>query len=176
MRVRYNRMTRWLRLPGMRRVGTVLGGAVLLVALVGCAGRQDGVGFGGAPDPAPPASSEAQPEPIPGNPTPPTGGGALPAVQVDAAALPDGHPRLVWTLDDGHTVGVYGQEGGCSQVRADLLEQTASTIRIDLVETIPTTGPCTMDLRFPPLSVQLDEPLGQRTVLLERRTVGPPTR
>ncbi len=160
----------------MRRVGAVLGGAVLLTALVGCADRQDGLGFGGVPDPAPPPdSSEAAPQPIPGNPTPPADGIALPAVQVDAAGLPDGHPRLVWTREDGRTVGVYGQEGGCSRVRADLLEQTDSVIRIGLVETIPTTGPCTMDLRFPPLSVQLDEPLEQRTVLLERRTVGPPS-
>lgn len=159
----------------MRRVGTILGGAVLLAALVGCADRQEGVGFGGAPDaPHPPVSSGTAPEAIPGKPTPPRGGTALPAVQVDAAALPDGHPRLVWISERGRVIGVYGQEGGCSRVRADLLEQTATQIRIDLVETIPTTGPCTMDLRFPPLSVQLDEPLGQRSVLLEGRTVGPP--
>lgn len=155
-------------------MGTAAGAAVLLAAL-GCADWQEGVGFGDAPDPAPPsASSENSPEPIPGNPTPPAGGTALPAAQVDATALPDGHPRLVWTRNGGRTVGVYGQEGGCSQVRADLLEQTATVVRIDLVETIPTTGPCTMDLRFPPLTVRLDEPLGQRSVLLERRTVGPP--
>ncbi|MPZ64960.1 MAG: hypothetical protein GEU83_05425 [Pseudonocardiaceae bacterium] len=156
-------------------MGAVVGGAVLLAALVGCADRQDGARFGGAPHPAPPPdSAEAAPQPIPGHPTPPAGGVVLPAVQVDAAALPDGHPRLVWTGDEGRTVGVYGQEGGCGRVRADLLKQTDSVIRIGLVETIPTTGPCTMDLRFPPLSVQLDDPLEQRTVLLERRTVGPP--
>lgn len=160
----------------MRRVSEVLGGAVLLAALVGCADRQEGVGFGGAPDTAPPpSSSEPSPEPIPGNPTPPAGGTAVPARQVDAAALPDGHPRLVWTRDGGRTVGVYGQEGGCSSVRADLLEQSGTAVRIGLVETIPTTGPCTMDLRFPPVSVRLDEPLGERTVLLESRTVGPPS-
>lgn len=151
------------------------GGVVLFAALAGCADRRDGGEFAAAPDPAPPPdSSEAASRPMPGDPSPPAGGVTLSAVQVDAAALPDGHPRLVWTRDDGRTVGVYGQEGGCGQVRADLLEQTESVVRIDLIETIPTAGPCTMDLRFPPLSVQLDEPLEQRTVLLERRTVGPP--
>lgn len=157
----------------MRRVGTVLGGAALLAALAGCADQREGVGFGGAPDTAPPSSTA--PPSIPGNPSPPPGGTAISAVQVDATALPDGHPRLVWTSGNGHVVGVYGKEGGCGQVRADLLEQTATQVRIELVETIPTAGPCTMDLRFPPLSVQLDEPLGQRTVVLERRTVGPPS-
>jgi hypothetical protein len=158
---------------GMRRVGRVLGGAVLLAALAGCADQPEGVGFGGAPDAAP-LSSQTAPPPIPVTPTPPPGGAMIPATQVDATALPDGHPRLLWTREDGRVVGVYGQEGGCGQVRAELLAQTATQVRIELVETIPTTGPCTMDLRFPPLSVQLDEPLGQRTVLLERRTVGPP--
>jgi len=33
-----------------------------------------------------------------------------------------------------------------------------------------------MDLRFPPLTVLLDEPLGDRTVVLERRQIGPPGR
>jgi hypothetical protein len=157
----------------MRRVGTVLAGAALLAALAGCADQREGVGFGGAPDTAP-SSPQTAPPSIPGKPAPPPGGAVIPAAQVDATALPDGHPRLVWTREDGRMVGVYGQEGGCSQVRAELLAQTATQIRIELVETIPTTGPCTMDLRFPPLSVQLDEPLGQRTVQLERRTVGPP--
>lgn len=154
-------------------MGRVLAGAALLAALVGCGDQREGVGFGGAPDAARPSPPTAPPS-IPGNPVPPPGGTAIPAAQVDATALPDGHPRLVWTREDGRVVGVYGQEGGCSRVRADLLAQTATQIRIELVETIPTTGPCTMDLRFPSLSVRLDEPLGQRTVLLERRTVGPP--
>ncbi len=161
----------------MRRVGTVLAGAALLAVLAGCADQREGVGFGGAPDPAPhsaPPSPQIALPSIPGDPVPPPGGAALPAAQVDATALPDGHPRLAWTREDGRVLGVYGREGGCSQVRAELLAQTATQVRIELVETIPTTGPCTMDLRFPPLSVQLDEPLGQRTVLLERRTVGPP--
>lgn len=152
----------------MRRA---LGGAALLAALAGCADLPEALGFGGGPGAS--ASSGPTPEPVPGRPTPPPGGSVLPAVQVDATALPEGHPRLVWTRAGGRVVGVYGQEGGCGRVRAELLEQAGPQIRIELVETIPTTGPCTMDLRFPPLSVQLDEPLGERTVVLERRTVRP---
>ncbi|MQA14374.1 MAG: hypothetical protein GEV09_09415 [Pseudonocardiaceae bacterium] len=158
----------------MKRVGAILAGTALLAALGACADRPAGVGFGGAPEPAPPGSAAPAPEPPPGGPTPPPGGIALPAAQVDATALPDGHPRLVWTEQGGTVVGLYGQEGGCSRVRAELTEQATRNVRVELVESIPTTGPCTMDLRFPPLFVRLDEPVGDRTVVLERRTVGPP--
>ncbi len=70
-------------------------------------------------------------------------------------------------------VGFYGQEGGCTQVHADVREQTPRMVRIVLVEVTTSSGPCTMDLRFPPLAVQLDAVLGDRTVVLERQTIGP---
>jgi hypothetical protein len=51
-----------------------------------------------------------------------------------------------------------------------VLEQTASTVKIELLETLPLTKEmCTMDIRFPPLTVQLSEPLGERTVVLTSR-------
>lgn len=155
----------------MRRVGTLLAGLAVLGVLGACGGEPEGVGFGGAPP-----SASAAPPPVPDGPTAPPGGEAIPAGQVDAAALPEGYPRLVWTQEGGSVVGAYGQEGGCTRVRADLVEQTAELVRIRFVEVTPTTGPCTMDLRFPPLTVPLGEPLGDRTVLLEREQIGPPGR
>ena len=58
-------------------------------------------------------------------------------------------------------------------MHADLREQTLRLVRVALVEITAKSSPCTMDLRFPPLAVQLDTPLGDRTVILERQTFGP---
>lgn len=157
----------------MRHVGTLLAGVVVLGVLGACGGQPEGVGFGGAPQPS---EAPLSPPPAADGPIPPPGTERVRAAQVDATALPEGYPRLVWTSEDGTELGAYGQEGGCTQVRADLVEQTAETVRIMFVEVTPTTGPCTMDLRFPRLTVLLDEPLGDRTVVLERRQIGPPRR
>ncbi|MGH4018496.1 MAG: hypothetical protein ACRDT0_04475 [Pseudonocardiaceae bacterium] len=163
----------------MRRVGTALVWTVLIAVLAGCAERPEGIGSGGAPEPdTPPVSSDLGAPtglpPVPDGPTPPPGGRELPAVQVDATGLPEGYPRLVWTEQGGTVVGAYGQGGGCTDVRAELADQTPQILRVTLVEVTTSSGPCTMDLRFPPLRVPLDAPLGERVVILQRQTVGPP--
>ena len=90
--------------------------------------------------------------------------------KLDTNALPADHPRTVWTQGDGKTVGVVAQEGGCGKASASVLEQSASSVKIELVETLPLDKQmCTMDIRFPPLTVQLSEPLGERTVALTSR-------
>lgn len=110
--------------------------------------------------------SEVPPGTPPGE-IPPDG---KPVTKLDASALAPDHPRTVWTQGDGKTVGVVGQEGGCGKVSASVLEQNASTVKIELLETLPLTKQmCTMDIRFPPLTVQLSEPLGERTVALTSR-------
>ncbi len=169
--VLHNRSHRPFRPLPMRHVGTLLAGVMVLGA---CGGEPEGVGFGGAPQPS--EAVPPSPPPAADGPIPPPGTERVGPAQVDATALPEGYPRLVWTSEGGTGLGAYGQEGGCSQVRADLVEQTTETVRIIFVEVSPTTGPCTMDLRFPPLTVLLDEPLGDRTVVLERRQIGPPGR
>jgi len=146
---------------------------VALGALGACGGESDGVGFGGAPPP----STQDDPVPqVPDGPIPPPGGQSLPAEQVDGSALPEGYPRLVWTQENGSVLGAYGQEGGCSVVRANLVEETPEAVHVRFIEFTPTTGPCTMDLRFPPLTVPLAEPLGDRTVVLMREVSDPPGR
>ncbi|HEY2763659.1 MAG TPA: hypothetical protein VGJ13_06550 [Pseudonocardiaceae bacterium] len=112
-------------------------------------------------------------EPRPDWPAPPAGGRALPAQQIDASALPEGYPRLVWTEGDEHTVGAYGQEGGCTAVHAELHDQTAKLVRMTFAEVTTSAGPCTMDLRFRTLTVALDAPLAGRTVVLEHQTPQP---
>ncbi|MGH3889261.1 MAG: hypothetical protein ACRDSZ_22335 [Pseudonocardiaceae bacterium] len=142
-----------------------------------CSHRADQVGFGGYPQRPVPvygtSAATAGEEVVPDWPAPPAGVRTLPSDQIDSSALPPDYPRLVWTQGDGRRVGLYGQEAGCTHVHAGLRRQTPRLIRVALVEVTPKSGPCTMDLRFPLLAVQLDAPLGDRTVVLERQTFGP---
>ncbi|MFB9430801.1 hypothetical protein [Streptoalloteichus tenebrarius] len=145
------------------------------LVLVGACGEQrPEIGFG-APPAGGSSSTSATSEPpdadVP-TPKPPGGGRALPQDRVDASALPDGYPRLVWLEgEDGKTLGAYGQEGGCGRVDAKVTEQTPQRVRILFTETVPTSGPCTMDLRYPPRTVTLDAPLGDRQVVLLQQRV-----
>lgn len=163
-------------------MGSAVAGLAVFGVLTACGAQPEDVGFGGQPSvqPQPPSAAVLSPpgsRPVPaqpgagvnpGWPGPPADGVEVPAGQVDAATLPEGYPRLVWTEDDGGVVGAIGQEGGCTQVHAELREQTPQLIRFAFVEVTTSPGPCTMDLRFRPLTVQLDAPLGERTVVLTR--------
>ncbi|SEQ71144.1 hypothetical protein SAMN05216188_104403 [Lentzea xinjiangensis] len=112
------------------------------------------------------SSSEAPPDIAPGE-MPPDG---KPVTKLDTNALSPEFPRTVWTQGDGRTVGLIGQEGGCGKASASVLEQSTSAVKIELVETLPLDKQaCTMDIRFPSLTVQLSEPLGERTVALTSR-------
>ncbi|MCK2240383.1 MULTISPECIES: hypothetical protein [unclassified Crossiella] len=146
----------------MRRLATVVSaGAALVLALSACA--EPTAGFGGQPTP-PPSSAQPTPEPGP-EMDPPAGGKPLAKNKADLSALPADFPKRVWTEGDGTVVGTFGKEGGCSKVRADLTEQTDTGVKITLVETTPANSEaCTMDLRFPPVTVKLAKPLGERTV------------
>jgi hypothetical protein len=92
----------------------------------------------------------------------------VPAAQTDFSALPAGYPHEVWVSADGRTLFARGQEGGCDRVHGEVREQTAQRVMVSLVKTqSPPRGQmCTMDIRYPVVSVPQDEPLGQRTVLL----------
>lgn len=160
----------------MRRLGgTVLGAAAVLLA-VAC-GQQDEVGFGGQPptttEPSPPPASTRPippaPTPDPVNPAPPAGAQAVATPKVDASSLPEGYPRIAWTEGDGTAVGAYGvASGGCVEVRGELGEQNAQRVVLRLVEVTTSTGPCTMEIRYLPVTIKLAAPLGERTVVLQR--------
>lgn len=151
---------------------------MLACGLAGCADEPDRVGFGGAPpQPIPSATPSSSPTavvpPPPGAAAPPPGGIAVSTEQVDASRLPRGYPRVVWTEHGGTVLGAYGQGGGCTQVGGEVAEQGAA-VRMMLVEVTVSSGPCTMELQYPPVTVRLDVPLGERTVVLDRREVSPP--
>ena len=152
----------------MRHIGTVVGTGVLLLVISACGSAQNaGTGAGGGPTlPTATSPSEVPPGVAPGE-IPPDG---KPVTKLDTNALSSEYPRTVWTQGDGKTVGVIAQEGGCGKASASVLEQSASVVKIELVETLPLDKmACTMDIRFPPLTVQLAEPLGERTVALTSR-------
>ncbi|QGK69469.1 hypothetical protein GIY23_07995 [Allosaccharopolyspora coralli] len=152
----------------MRRLHTALGAGVLLLAVTACADQSPDVGFGGEP-PAPPAQQG------PVEPKPEQERQAVPPDAVDASKLPESYPTDVWTQDNGKAVVATGQEGGCSKVHAEVAEQNDQQVRIVLVDETPEpAGACTMDLRYPPVAVALDEELGDRTVVLEQRDVKVP--
>ena len=155
----------------MRRIATVVGTGALLLAMAACGSE---VGFGGQPSNKPPASSTpGQPtsDPNVAIPKPPEGGTAIPDKQLDPASQDmDGYKRLVWTKDNGATLGTYGREGGCSKVTGEAVEQTDKSIKLLLTEKVPAKPQaCTMDMRYPPVEVKLAKPLGERTVSVEQR-------
>jgi hypothetical protein len=82
-----------------------------------------------------------------------------------------------WTTGDGRTVGTYAQEGGCGRSEAKPTAQTDQQVTILLMEVIPKPDSrtmCTMDIRYPKVSVTLDAPLGERRIVLERTQVVQP--
>ncbi len=162
----------------MRSLGTAIGtGALLAAVLVGCASGQSGevgAGAGSGPtlttEPAP-TTSPVEAEPDPGfDSAVPQGGVEVPASQLNASALAEGSPRTAWTEDGGLVLGAIGQEGGCGTSRMEIVEQNEQQVIAVLVETLSGADEiCTMDIRFPPLTAKLDQPLGERAVVLQAR-------
>ncbi|NUT50572.1 MAG: hypothetical protein HOV94_25180 [Saccharothrix sp.] len=154
----------------MRSLGTAVGAGVLLVVLAACA-TSTPVGPGAT---GPVLTTSAEPSTTPSEPefeSPvPPGGTEVPAARLDAAAVPEGQPTTTWTEGDGTVLGVIAQEAGCGKASVEVAEQNAQAVTLVLVETTPLDQQvCTMDIRYPPLTVKLDAPLGERTVVLTTR-------
>ncbi|RKT53409.1 hypothetical protein [Saccharothrix australiensis] len=156
----------------MRSLGTAIGaGALLLVVLTGCASTQPSLdaGSGGPTLTTAPSSPSPTTEPEFESPVPP-GAKEVPPDKLDASAVPEGTPRTVWSEGDGSTLGLIGQEGGCGKAGVEIAEQGPQTVKLVMVETTPADAEvCTMDIRYPPLTAQLDAPLGERSVVLSTR-------
>lgn len=154
----------------MRSLGTAVGAGVLLVVLAACATSTPvGSGNGGPTLTTSAAPTSPSGEPEFESPVPP-GGVEVPADRVDASAVPEGNPTTTWTEGDGSVLGVIAQEAGCGKASVEVAEQNAEAVKLVLVETTPSDQPvCTMDIRFPPLTVKLDAPLGDRQVVLSTR-------
>jgi hypothetical protein len=157
----------------LTQLGTAVGAGVLLLLGSACGSTQGN----GEPAAAPPAASSTQAPPAAGGiqpdrqpaRTPPDGATAVPAAQIDYTKLPKGYPQLVWVDGAGTSLGAVAQEGGCGRVQAEISDQAADKVILTLVEVQPAKPrPCTMDLRYPKVSAQLEQPLGARTVVVQR--------
>lgn len=161
-------------------------GAVLL-AVAGCAepGSSGATASeSGGPDPTAPRTGEphtgrdgpsdvapaVEPEDRPGEARIQEGE-PLPEDRVDGRALPENHPRKVNLASSGTVLAIVATESGCGRAAAELVEETARHVIVELSETQPESPGevmCTMDIRHPTVRVALAEPLGQRDVVLRR--------
>ncbi|MCE7009639.1 hypothetical protein LWC34_43555 [Kibdelosporangium philippinense] len=133
----------------------------MLLALSAACGAQTQTGSAPPPSELP---SESSPTSEPELPAP----GAKLVTKLDAAKLPEGYPRKVWTEGDGSRIGVTAQEGGCTRASVEIGEQSAEKVVLTMVETSPSTEQmCTMDIRYPTFTVNLNAPLAERPVILD---------
>ncbi|WP_410575060.1 hypothetical protein [Amycolatopsis sp. cmx-4-61] len=152
------------------------GTGALLLMVTACAGRGTPTNQPAGDVSTPAASSSASVLPAPPEPNPPgkprltvpEGSAPVPARQIDATALPAGFPREVWTANGGTVLDIRAQEGGCGHALGEAVEQAADHVVVNLSETKAQTNQmCTMDIRYPVISVALAAPLDQRTVVLK---------
>lgn len=153
---------------------------LVLLAATACGEQGGGVqpGSGGAPSSseaaptAPTIPATELPPVMPGGPRqmqPPADTTPVPASRVDSAALPSDFPREVFVSADGRQLFIRAEEGGCGRAAAEVAEQNAQQVVVDLVESRSNLAGqmCTMDIRYPVVSATLSDPLGERTVVLK---------
>jgi hypothetical protein len=142
----------------------LVGIAALALLVAGCGGQQ-------AQSHTLPVVSTASGNPsAPDLPNAHLPAGAVPvaASKVDARALPTGYPRLVWTQGNGGTVGFFAEQGACTTVSASVTGQTDQAVTVRLVLSQPaSTKPCAQYLLNKEMTVNLDRPLGSRTVIMQ---------
>lgn len=121
------------------------------------------------PAPSPPVSIEN------GEPVVPAGVTQVPSAQVDASAVPEyyDHRGVVWSFDDGRALQAFAMAtSGCDGAEASLTGETSAEVRIELrplpqAQGGPADGKmCTTVMTPRPVTVALDAPLGDRTVVL----------
>lgn len=157
----------------MRHLGTIAGAGILMLLVAGCAGGGPSAAVqpGGLSTSSPTATSRPGTVPGPAFPGVQLPAGATPVAgnQVVTSSLPASFPRTVWTAKGGGELGFYGEEGGCFTSNATVAQQTDTQVTVRLVQQEPGTGghACPMFVRYKPMTVQLTQPLGSRTVVLQ---------
>ncbi|MDT8914152.1 hypothetical protein [Amycolatopsis sp. PS_44_ISF1] len=153
----------------MRHLTKLVGTGLILLTVTACGGPETMATAPGAPS----GTTATTPPSAPGKPQLHLPPGRTPVAdgQVDGTALPQDFPRQVYTADGGRTITLRAEEGGCQHALGQAVEQTAQRVVLDLSETKAQTGQmCTMDLRYPYISVPLSAPLGGRAVVLKQST------
>jgi hypothetical protein len=143
---------------------------IVLITATACGQRPESAApAAGAPSSSP--SVPAAPS-VPSRPgssqTAPAGSTLVPPAQLDVSQLPGDYPREVFVTADGKSLYLRAEEGGCGRATADVRQETAHQVVINLTETEsnPKGQMCTMDIRYPLISVPLTDPLGARKVVL----------
>ncbi|HVV10088.1 hypothetical protein [Amycolatopsis sp.] len=147
---------------------------IVLLTVTACGQRPESVPAAGGGATTPTSSSAAAPT-RPGNPqTFPAGLLVVPPGQLDTSALASDYPREVFVTADGKTVYLRAEEGGCGKATVEVREETSSQVALNLIETKSSIKGqmCTMDIRYPVVSVPLSEPLGQRKLVLSSEKRG----
>lgn len=74
----------------------------------------------------------------------------------------------MWTQDSGSVIGFLAQEGTCSTESASVAAQTDDSVTVRLVLSQPASvKPCPMNELNKVMTVNLDRPLGSRTVIMQ---------
>jgi hypothetical protein len=143
----------------------VAGIAALALLIVGCGGQSAGSAQTGPTVATAPTGTSAPDLP---NVHLPVGAVPVAGARVDARALPAGYPRLVWTEGNGSVVGFFAEQGACTTVSASVTGQTDQAVTVRLLLTEPaSTKPCPQYLVNKEMTVNLDRPLGSRTVIMQ---------
>lgn len=183
---RCNPGRRPLRLAVMRCVAKFVGAGLVLFAVTACGGQSDtaapAAGGGALPTSssapaAPPSSDVSTPTPSqlqPGNPpgrpkqVVPVGSEPVPIEQIDASGLPAGYPHDVTSSNGGTVLSLLTEEGGCAHMSAAPVAQDAKQVVVNFTRTKAQAGQmCPQYIRDVTISVTLDAPLAQRTLVLK---------
>lgn len=152
----------------MTNLGILAGTGLAIALTAGCAGHTGQTSAAAAPVVHTSTSAPQPNHPNMPNVKLPDGAEPVAGTQVNATSLPSSYPRLVWTLGDGSTLGLYGLSGACQTVSAQVAAQSDSQVVVRLIQQEPAKPQrCPLYLRFQPLSVKLAQPLGKRTVVLQ---------
>jgi hypothetical protein len=147
---------------------------IVLVTVTACGERPSTPPAAGPPGATVPSAPSVPSMPNrPGSSqTPPAGSTVVAPAQLDVSGLPSDYPREVYVTADGRTLYLRAQEGGCERAAAQVRTQTPQQVVVDLLDIKSNVQGqmCTMDIRYPLVSVPLAEPLGHRHVVLYSRT------
>lgn len=121
---------------------------------------------GGQPTTEPPVTEDQS-----GDVVVPEGVRRLPKAQVDARDVPEywDHRGVVWVYGGGYSLQTFAMaNNGCSGAKAEIVEQSADEVRLRLSSVPPEDKSkiCTEALVARPVVVRLDEPIGDRMVVL----------
>ncbi len=114
---------------------------------------------------APGSSAPVRPTAI--MPVAPGAGPVVTAAQIDASAARETYEGGGVSTDlSGTELHIQGVRGACSSLTATLTSQNAKVVVVALTLAATWTGDCTLQLISVALTINLDQPLGTRTVIL----------